>query len=85
MSPFATRDNRIFKCGDRELLRIGFLMINTQHFFQILTQVATSKLFVNYVKCCDRGNVVGHHCTSVEKLWTKQKDYFGLEGQKKIS
>ncbi len=41
------------------------------------------KAFCNYVKCCDRENVVGHHCTSVEKLWTKQKDYFGLEGKKK--
>jgi hypothetical protein len=36
LSPFAT-------CGDRQLLKNGFLMINKLHISQIVTKVATEK------------------------------------------
>ena len=43
LSPFATCGDRRFKCGDRQLLRNGYLLVNTQCFSYFLTKVATAK------------------------------------------
>ncbi len=40
LSPFAICGDRRFKCGDRQLFRIGILMVNTHHIYQNLTKVA---------------------------------------------
>jgi hypothetical protein len=43
LSPFATCGNWRFKCGDRRLFRNVVLMTSTQHFYLILTKVATAE------------------------------------------
>ncbi len=43
LSPFATCGDRSFKCGDRQVFRSESLMINTLHFPQFFTKVATTR------------------------------------------
>ncbi len=43
LSPFATCGDKKFECGDRQLLKNGFLMINKLHISQIVTKMATEK------------------------------------------
>ncbi len=62
LSPFATCGDKIFSCGDRQLLKNEFLMINKLHISLILAKVAKKNLSRhNFGECGDRENLVGHH------------------------
>jgi hypothetical protein len=43
LSPFATCGDKTFECGDRQLFRTGFVMVNTLHITQIMIKVAIAK------------------------------------------
>ncbi len=43
LSPFATCGDKIFECGDRQLFRTGFVLVNTLCITQIMIKVATAK------------------------------------------